>query len=239
MFIFYNDQVYNSDTYNDDVLTKQMELSYRTMNRNSRVMQTYSLQKETLESEETYLGIDLFPLEIEFFRLKEGLQFNDGRFEDSFGGFQIQMSLDIVNHNRSIYSFLDLLGDVGGLFSILLSLSQIIVSMAAFIFGISYENHLVKNIFKRDTFQLPFEAPDHSNNAIELNNLAKVEHGGRKSFLNYLCFRRKIERRKLLQTAATQIDKELEIGYFIRKQMTVNIVLKTLFTQTERFLIKN
>ena len=67
----YNEQVYKPNTYTDSVITKEMRLIYRTLDRNSRVIQTYSLQKETLASEETLDGLGLLPREEEFYSLKE------------------------------------------------------------------------------------------------------------------------------------------------------------------------
>ena len=60
--------------------------------------------------------------------------FNDYE-EKSFGGFSIQMSLNEVSYNRSIYSILDFLGDVGGLLSILLDFGRILVMIPSFLFG--------------------------------------------------------------------------------------------------------
>ena len=53
------------------------------------------------------------------------------------------MSLDIINHNRAIYSILDLLGDVGGLLSILFDLGGIIVTLLGYLFGDKMNKYLV------------------------------------------------------------------------------------------------
>ena len=44
-----------------------------------------------------------------------------------------QMELDTVQHIRSVYTVLDFLGDVGGLFSILLSIGSGFVTLASLI----------------------------------------------------------------------------------------------------------
>ena len=41
-----------------------------------------------------------------------------------------------------------------------------------------------------------------------------------------------------MDVAKNRVSKELDIVKFIRKQMVVNVILKTLFTKEERFLIK-
>ena len=45
------------------------------------------------------------------------------------------LSSDVMHHNRSIYTFLDLLGDSGGLFDALKGISSLIVTFYFSIFG--------------------------------------------------------------------------------------------------------
>ena len=45
----------------------------------------------------------------------------------SYGGYLFSLSLDIIHHQRSVYNLLDLLGDVGGLFSMMLGLGNCLV----------------------------------------------------------------------------------------------------------------
>ena len=49
----------------------------------------------------------------------------------------ISMSLDTHEHTRSVYSILDLLGDIGGLYSILYSIGLLIIQMMPYVFGSS------------------------------------------------------------------------------------------------------
>ena len=42
----------------------------------------------------------------------------------SYGGYLFALSLDIIHHQRSVYSLLDLLGDVGGLLSMMMGLGN-------------------------------------------------------------------------------------------------------------------
>ena len=58
------------------------------------------------------------------------------------------MSLDTIQHTRSIYSILDLLGDVGGLYSILLDLCEILVGIPTLLFGSVLQKFLAANIFE-------------------------------------------------------------------------------------------
>ena len=51
----------------------------------------------------------------------------DGAQITSYGGYLFTLSLDIIHHQRSVYNLLDLLGDVGGLFSMMLGLGNCLV----------------------------------------------------------------------------------------------------------------
>ena len=45
------------------------------------------------------------------------------------------MSLDVIEHNRTIYNMFDWLGDIGGLLGILASIGGLLISMLTFIVG--------------------------------------------------------------------------------------------------------
>ena len=57
------------------------------------------------------------------------------------------MSLSNVSHSRSIYSALDFLGDIGGLYSILLDISSILISLIYWLTGDAVSMFLRRNLF--------------------------------------------------------------------------------------------
>ena len=57
---------------------------------------------------------------------------------------------DVHYHNRSIYTSLDLLGDVGGLFDALKGISSFLVTIYFSIFGNPVHSYLFKTLFLRD-----------------------------------------------------------------------------------------
>ena len=71
----------------------------------------------------------------EFYSFEEKIQYNavnkdlDGQPTElgSYGGYTYTRSLDVIHYERSVYSVLDLLGDVGGLLAILLGLGDLLV----------------------------------------------------------------------------------------------------------------
>ena len=55
--------------------------------------------------------------------------------EDILFSVEFRLHTDVLHHNRSIYSFFDVLGDLGGLFDALTRLSSYVVLIFIKIFG--------------------------------------------------------------------------------------------------------
>ena len=92
-------------------------------------------------------GLNFRSESLPFVKLIKSSTYNDGYNPLSVGGFQIGMSLNKVHHSRSIYNALDLLGDVGGLYTILLDIGAIFFSAISFLFGSPLGSFLKSNIF--------------------------------------------------------------------------------------------
>ena len=58
------------------------------------------------------------------------------------------MSLDVIHHNRSIYTLLDFLGDCGGLKDALTVICEILLFVFTSISGSGLESYLLANLFK-------------------------------------------------------------------------------------------
>ena len=101
-----------------------------------------------MESEETFDGFGLIPRTAEYFTttVRKGYW----QVPDSITGFAIVFSPEKLNNTRSIYNFLDFLGDVGGLFDMLCIVANILLSTSTFIFGSGLNQYLVTNIFRVD-----------------------------------------------------------------------------------------
>ena len=78
-----------------------------------------SLQMNKITSEEDYLGIGwTAPLEHQFFDfVQESL--NQPTIESSYAEIIVGLNPNIVEHQRSIYTVFDFLGDIGGLYGTL------------------------------------------------------------------------------------------------------------------------
>lgn len=85
--------------------------------------------------------------------------FNDK--ESLVSGFFIITSPDRVTYQRSIYTFLDFLGDIGGLLDAFKLLGAALINL---IYGSSLSNYLLTNLFydapSNKGSQIPVHAPD-------------------------------------------------------------------------------
>ena len=56
----------------------------------------------------------------------------------------------MIEHRRSIYTFLDFLGDLGGLFGVLVGIMSYIVAIYFKIFGEPIQEYLLKSLFTKN-----------------------------------------------------------------------------------------
>ena len=57
------------------------------------------------------------------------------------------MSMDTKQYNRSVYSILDFLGDVGGLLSILLPIGGALIALLDELFNRTLDSYIIKQVF--------------------------------------------------------------------------------------------
>ena len=61
---------------------------------------------------------------------------------------EFKLDRDVSHHNRSIYTSLDLLGDVGGLFDALKAIMSVVVTIYFNLFGNPLNEFLLKAVFR-------------------------------------------------------------------------------------------
>ena len=69
---------------------------------------------------------------------------------DILGGFVIVCSQNKQYNSRSIYSSLDFLGDIGGLFDMLCIFAKIFLNLVTIVFGSELDQFLLSNVFKQN-----------------------------------------------------------------------------------------
>ena len=99
--------------YDDSVIKKELAVHIHSLHR----FRVFKIQEHTLESEESYDGFGVNPREEKFYPMVS--VDSQIEHEDALGGLHITLSHQSTQHTRTIYSALDFLGDVGGLFDML------------------------------------------------------------------------------------------------------------------------
>ena len=86
MMISYNKLTYNPNEYGDKTISKVWRLNMIPINYASKSVHSFQLQKQTLESEERYLGDGFYPREEEFYALIKDDEVSNDATADSLGG---------------------------------------------------------------------------------------------------------------------------------------------------------
>ena len=113
-----------------------------------------SLVQHQVSSEESWLGLGLYaPKEKVWFENKinqRSVEIVGKEYDDLFLVVETSVSKDVEIHKRSIYTILDLLGDVGGLLDAIAAILQILLSVYFVLRGNPIEQFLMGLVFKRD-----------------------------------------------------------------------------------------
>ena len=94
-------------------------MEYVGIEDNMQIAQLFHLTKHSITSEETIMNLGFNEEEYTYFEPKLYKEIKAVEDLTSLYEGLIAINLDTVKHNRSIYTFWDFLGDVGGLLGIL------------------------------------------------------------------------------------------------------------------------
>ena len=159
--------------------------------------------------------------------------FNTTRTLDQFFGIFVYLNSDRQIHTRSIYTALDWLGDVGGLIDGLRIIGTFSMTLYSFIVGSSVEKYILQSVFKKGHRN---ERYDESEQSI-LKSIA-ARKSMRIPTILFGCLGSRKER-ALRKKGIDRAFRELDIDQFIKKQLQLKMMMRTIFTQTERFLLKS
>ena len=131
-----------------------------------------------------------------------------------------------------MYTVMDFLGDVGGLFDALKGFGFFLMTAYYLLTGDLISHYLVQSVFKFATNKINF-----SNDTAYVKSLAKRRSLKLNGTL-FTCMRTR-KKRRMMAIGSNNCAKELEVDRFIRSMKLLKVQMKTLFTRTERFLMKN
>ena len=69
-------------------------------------------------------------------------------YEEAIYVASIQMEMTVIEHQRSIYTWWDFLGDVGGLFGILQSIAYPFITVSSLLLNTGIDQFLIESLFK-------------------------------------------------------------------------------------------
>ena len=146
------------------------------------------------------------------------------------------MSPDIIFEERSIYTFWDLLGDIGGLFGSLTFLGTIVMSVIELIVGSKMSQFITAQLFTIERKRAKVPAVDEPAEVLKSIRKRKAADFSLSGWLFACCDRKK----KIPQEMAEeQTGKHIDIVNLIRSQM-VDIVTRRLhFNKMDRYLIRH
>ena len=146
---------------------------------------------------------------------------------------KVGLSPDRVLYRRQFYTLLDLIGDVAGLLCGLYILGSGFMFLYTLVRGHPVMSYLLSSVYLVDKSIVPQYESDRAS-----IHRMKVRHNFQLPFSYCHCLRKQREKR-MIERGLKRSLQELEIDRFIRAQKKMRIVLKTLFTRIERFLLSN
>ena len=120
-----------------------------------------------------------------------------------------QLSLDSALNFRTVYTFMNLLGDIGGLSGVILPSGQLIV---LYLTSTMMENFFVTSIFTGSKLNL--------------------------SSLSGLCCLKNNREKKLTKKGMQKVNDEVDLIHFIKKQLKIRGLLKVLASKEKRSQVK-
>ena len=110
------------------------------------------MQQHEADSEESFLGLGMIPNnEKTWFDFESTVPELDEIYSNELlVSAQLRLSRDVKHHNRSIYTSLDLLGDVGGLFDALKGIMSFIIAIYFKVFGDPVQEYLLNAMFLKN-----------------------------------------------------------------------------------------
>ena len=120
-----------------------------------------------------------------------------------------------------------MISDIGGLIEGLFFFANLFVGLYTLIVGNPLTEFLTSSLFKRDMFD-----------DTHRSGISRI--ASRPNFLSQkFTFLRDRKEKRMLEKAKARTNKQLEIDHVLRTQMQVKVILRTIFTKAERFLLQN
>ena len=153
----YNQAKFVRDGYFEEAVTRESLLTWIPLNSQIREQSNYKISQTFMELQDYEIIEldDLTKLEIEESFVWKQIRSIPYEFPDAIhSAVAIELDLSLNTVERSVYTYVDLLSDVGGIQGIMVSTIALIVSYTSIN---SFDNYLVQKLYK---FPEPTKGPD-------------------------------------------------------------------------------
>ena len=245
MVIYHNTHQYFTDTYErrDGVgpvqLVTEKIIHVLPKDPLGEMMQV-KIQKQTLEYEDNFLGLGMgFTSKSETFYITE----RDPRKFECFGQCVVMVSFSVdlttQNHKRAVLTVWDVLGNVGGLYGILVLIGQGLVSAYLALVGSNLERFITARLFFFEKHGFSVLANQNTSQAEKLKSKLDQRKPAKFGFCIKIgcCVKRK--RVLQLRQAEERFSRELDLVRYLQQQFLSQLTRKVLFDRVERFLMRN
>ena len=156
---------------------------------------------------------------------------------ESLHSYYFMMHPDVVYQQRAIYTFWDVISDMGGLFDAMKLIGSFVMSCFTMLTGRSLESYLITKLFKFGRQKHKLHSNNNSEENIKRNITQRIP--AKFSACRWLLKRRERDTATMFEKAKRRISKELDIVNFLKHHMIDKIQKRTLFTRLERYLMKH
>ena len=146
MFI-YNNEKYNPDKYAEETTSQEAVKDIQNVNFRSSQVQRFQLSQKRINSAEHLLLPGFGGVEKVYYELERTDSMPAGS-RDIVMSLEFEMNTDQISHMRSCYTFLDFLGDVGGLFDMLRIVGECLMGSITLLAGSGLDRFIIANVFK-------------------------------------------------------------------------------------------
>ena len=252
LIMVYNNEMYMPEAYGDEfMIEKAVKIERFPFDRLSRpYYRQRSVQMSEIDSDDfLFSSLNSWTNQFESYSIvesSENVRFTKNWDSKGFiGGLNLGGNPNLIMHSRAIYTFLDLLGDIGGLID---SLKLIGYSMIVFFTSGKYSSFLINKLFYSSNVKLTRENdymismnPNLLNNSSPLQTEKAVELAMNKRKIKFksnfisCCDTR---RKKILEKGEEKLSTQMDIVKFLKRQIIFDILLKAKLTNIERYLAR-
>jgi len=226
-----NQQRFNASEFRENPVKSVREISYIKIPKNSPSNSFLSVRTNKVTTQDSFLSVGQNTISEEFFEI------NKIRTEEvtplgrkTYSQMTFLIDYDIMVINRSIYSALDWLGDVGGLADALTILLEVGLSL---FYAAQFRFHLVKIFFTKQIEGKVATRPSNKSQTVKevIQGRKKIEGSfGSLLYQKFLCCATPVISSRLIRRGERYLDKQIDIVTVIKRQIRFEILLKSMVT---------